>query len=83
MITINKYWKPGCKPCEVQNRVFVELRKEIEFTLQEVNVLELDRSEVIELGIKGVPYLEIYKDGVKIHTGTGLHPIEKLREILA
>jgi thiol-disulfide isomerase/thioredoxin len=82
MIKIVKFSKPGCQPCVAQDIILQQLRNEVQFVLETVNVLEIDRAILDEKKISSVPYLEIYQNDKLLYSDAGMIGKEKILGIL-
>ena len=80
---VHKYGASWCSPCKQlsRNLLPIDFSKE-NITLVEHDVDLMDRSELIKLGIRGVPTLILVRDGVEIGRKTGALTPDELRKFL-
>jgi thioredoxin 1 len=75
------YWAPWCGPCKQQLQILEGINNEIEVI--KINVEE-NKDLAIEMGVRGIPALHYYKNGLLINKTTGvksLNDIEAVFEI--
>ena len=77
------YFATWCGPCKMLMPVLEELSTEkTDTTFVKIDIDEY-RKQAIDTGIKAVPTLVLYKDGVEVSRASGFQPREKLLEWLA
>ena len=74
------FWATWCGPCKMLGPVFEEISKEI----KNVKFAKADIDEVgeeaVELGVRGVPTIILFKDGKEINRIVGFLPKEMLKK---
>ncbi|VEU82502.1 thioredoxin [Acholeplasma hippikon] len=77
------YFATWCGPCKMLMPVLEEISTEKTDTkFVKVDIDEF-RKQAIDTGIRAVPTLVLYKDGVEVSRASGYQPREKLLEWLA
>ncbi len=72
------FWAPWCGPCKMLGPVFDEVSQELEgINFAKANIDEVGE-DAIELGIRGVPTILLFKDGEEVHRISGFLPKEEL-----
>lgn len=76
-------WAPWCGPCKVISPIVDEISNDFQGRVK-VGKLEADsnRDMVMEMGIRSIPTLIVYKDGVEVERTTGAINKQKLAEML-
>ncbi len=78
-----EYWAPWCGPCRL---LFPLLEKMAQEFAGRLVVVKLDVESAPELaeryGVRGVPQLQLFKDGLVVAEKSGLMPEANLRELL-
>lgn len=76
------FWAPWCGPCRMLSPVLEQLAKEDEtITIGKINVDE--QGELAEkFGVRSIPTLVVYKNGVKGKTSLGYQNIDALKELI-
>lgn len=82
MIKIVKFYGEWCGPCKMLTPILNDLKKEYNFTLEEVNVDNGIPEEYSNLNIMNVPTLLIYKSGNLINRINGFVNKDVLNKIL-
>lgn len=77
------YFATWCGPCKMLMPVLEELSTEkTDTAFVKIDIDEF-RKQAIDTGIRAVPTLVLYKDGVEVSRASGYQPREKLLEWLA
>lgn len=74
------FWADWCVPCKTLKPVMHKLANELKFDLARIDA---GAGDVASLGVRGVPTVMIYKDGVKVDGFTGARPDPFVRNLLA
>lgn len=76
-------WAPWCGPCKMISPIVDEISNEYQGKVK-VGKLEADnnRDLVMEMGIRSIPTLIVYKDGVEVERSTGAINKQKISEML-
>lgn len=76
-------WAPWCGPCKMISPIVDEISNDF-YGKVKVGKLEADsnRDMVMEMGIRSIPTLIIYKDGQEVERSTGAINKQKLSEML-
>lgn len=76
-------WAPWCGPCKMISPIVDEISNEYQGKVK-VGKLEADnnRDLVMEMGIRSIPTLIVYKDGVEVERSTGAVNKQKISEML-
>jgi thioredoxin 1 len=76
-------WAPWCGPCKMISPIVDEISSEYQGKVK-VGKLEADnnRDLVMEMGIRSIPTLIVYKDGVEVERSTGAVNKQKISEML-
>lgn len=76
-------WAPWCGPCKMISPIVDEISSEYQGKVK-VGKLEADnnRDLVMEMGIRSIPTLIVYKDGVEVERSTGSVNKQKISEML-
>lgn len=78
-VVLVDFWAEWCHPCRMQHKVLEEISAEYHdvFSVARVNV---DDNKVIsgKLGVRNIPTLILYKDGVEIRRIIGLQSKEMI-----
>lgn len=76
-------WAPWCGPCKMISPIVDEISSDFQGRVK-VGKLEADsnREMVMEMGIRSIPTLLVYKDGVEVERSTGAINKQKIAEML-
>ena len=76
-------WAPWCGPCKMISPIVDEISNEYQGKVK-VGKLEADnnRDLVMEMEIRSIPTLIVYKDGVEVERSTGAVNKQKISEML-
>ena len=76
-------WAPWCGPCKMISPIVDEISNDF-YGKVKVGKLEADsnRDMVMEMGIRSIPTLIVYKDGQEVERSTGSINKQKLSEML-
>lgn len=74
------FWAEWCGPCKMVAPVLEELAKEMgdQLTIAKVNVEESPDAPT-NFGVRGIPTMILFKDGVPVATKVGALPKDKLK----
>ncbi len=76
-------WAPWCGPCKVIGPIVDQISADY---LGKITVGKLDadgaRELISELGVRNIPTLLLYKDGVIVERNTGMASKEKIEELI-
>ncbi|MCC7574825.1 thioredoxin [Candidatus Woesearchaeota archaeon] len=77
--TVVDFWASWCGPCKMLGPVFEEVSKELE----KVKFAKADIDEVgeaaVELGVRGVPTIILFRDGKELNRIVGFVPKDVLK----
>lgn len=77
-----KFFATWCGPCNMMAPIVQELSEEMEdIKFFDLNI-EKNEELVKTLGIKSLPTIVLFEDGVKIKESVGFQPKEKMRKLL-
>ena len=78
-LTIVDFWAEWCGPCKMVAPIIEDLAEEYagKVTFAKVNV-DLNSDVSIKFGIRSIPTLLFFRDGIKEHTVVGALPKAKL-----
>lgn len=83
MIKLEKYSARWCQPCRALSATLSEINLETaNIMLIEHDVDLMPRTDIAALGIRGVPTLILYDDGVEIARKTGALTADELKAFL-
>lgn len=76
-------WAPWCGPCKVIGPIVDQVSSDYVGRLS-VGKLDADgaRDLITELGVRNIPTLLLYKDGVIVERNTGMATKEKIEELV-
>jgi thioredoxin 1 len=76
-------WAPWCGPCKVIGPIVDQVSSDYVGRLS-VGKLDADgaRDLITELGVRNIPTLLLYKDGVIVERNTGMVTKEKIEELV-
>jgi thioredoxin 1 len=79
------YWAPWCNPCLAFAKVFEKIAEE-ESTSQikfvKMNIQDANEEVLESLGIRSVPHLMIFKQGMAVFSESGSMPYAVLRDLV-
>lgn len=85
-ITLVDFWGPWCAPCKQQAPIIDELSDDVVMEGLAVKIAKLDVEQANDLvrsiGLRSVPSIIIYKDGVPVKTMVGVQQKQKLMQEL-
>jgi thioredoxin 1 len=70
MLKVLDFYATWCKPCKLIDSYLDEALKEVEFTVEKINV-DKEEDLVQQYKIKAVPTLIVFKDDVQVDRITG------------
>ena len=79
------YWAPWCNPCLAFAKVFEKIAEEeskskIKFV--KMNIQDADEEVLESLGIRSVPHLMIFKQGMAVFSESGTMPYAVLKDLV-
>ena len=82
-IVLVDIWAPWCGPCKMISPIIDELSAEYLGKIK-VGKIEADsnRDKIMELGVRNIPTILIYKDGEIVERSTGSSTKEKLTDLI-
>jgi len=75
------FWAPWCNPCQQLKPMLEALTAEYDFTLVKVNTEE-EQEIAAQMGIRGIPDVRLYRDGVEVDRFSGALPEAEVRAFL-
>jgi len=78
-VTLVDFWAPWCGPCMMQGPIVERVAEKVGDTAKvaKVNVDEAQRA-AMELGIRAIPTVFVFRDGKPIEQFVGVTPEDKL-----
>jgi len=78
-IVLVDFWAPWCQPCKVQVPILEELEQEVEGV--EFMKLNIDDNRYLsqKLGVRNIPTLVLYDNGIEVKQFAGIQSKEMLR----
>ncbi len=78
-IVLVDFWAPWCQPCKVQVPILEELEQEVEGV--EFMKLNIDDNRYLsqKLGVRNIPTLVLYDNGIEVKRFAGIQSKEMLR----
>jgi thioredoxin 1 len=76
-------WAPWCGPCKIISPIVDEISNEYHGKVK-VGKLEADKNRdlVMDMGIRSIPTLIVYKNGLEVERCTGVVNKQKISEML-
>lgn len=83
-IVVVDYWAPWCQPCLSFANVFEKIAEEEQANIHFVKMNIQDASEDVldSLGIRSVPHLMIFKQGIAVYSESGTIPYAVLKDLV-
>ncbi len=82
-LVVVQYFATWCGPCKMLKPVLEALSSELtDVAFFRVDI-DLYRNQAIEAGIRSVPTVVVYKDGIEVDRSSGYQPKVKVAEWLA
>lgn len=78
---IVNFWAEWCGPCKLLSPILEEMSNTLDIKIYKVNVDE-NPSLAGQFGIKSIPTIVIFDDGVRVKEVVGLRPKEEIIEKL-
>jgi putative thioredoxin len=75
------FWASWCQPCQVLKPMLEALTSEYDFILVKINTEE-EQALAAEMGVRGIPDVRLYHNGVEIDRFSGALPESQVREFL-
>jgi thioredoxin 1 len=78
------FWAPWCGPCHFIAPILDELSEQMngKVTVAKLNVDENPES-TRKYGIRSIPTLKLFKNGMEVETRVGVQPLEELKNLVA
>jgi len=77
------FWAPWCGPCKMFGPIFDKVASENpEVKFAKVNT-QIEQGIATQLGIRSIPTLMVFRDGVLLMNQPGLIPEEALRDVVS
>ena len=74
------FWAPWCAPCQIVGPILEELAAEYDGQLQIAKVNTQEHAfHAVQLGVRGIPTMILFKDGVEKDRLVGAMPKSELR----
>jgi len=81
-ITVLDFWAPWCGPCRMVGPIIDELATNNEdIQVGKVNIGS-NKESAARYGIRSIPTIIFFKDGIKVEQVSGAVPLNKLQEIV-
>lgn len=81
-ITVLDFWAPWCGPCRMLGPIIEELASTNEdIQVGKVNI-DSNGISAATFGIRSIPTIILFKDGVKVDQVAGVTPLKKLQEMV-
>jgi len=81
-ITVLDFWAPWCGPCRMLGPIIEELASANEdIQVGKVNI-DSNGISAATFGIRSIPTIIFFKDGVKVEQVAGVSPLKKLQEMV-
>lgn len=77
------FWAPWCGPCSFIAPILDELSEQMngKVTIAKLNVDENPVS-TNQYGIRSIPTLKLFKNGIEVETRVGVQPLEELKNLV-
>lgn len=73
-LVIVDFWATWCMPCRMLGPIFEKVAAESEFSDVKFVKVDVDKAGDLaqDMGVRGIPYIVVFKDGEKVgdHTGS-------------
>jgi thioredoxin 1 len=79
------YWAPWCNPCLAFAKVFEKIAQEdatTEIQFVKMNIQDATEEVLESLGIRSVPHLMIFKQGMAVFSESGSLPYAVLKDLI-
>lgn len=81
-ITVLDFWAPWCGPCRMLGPIIEDLASTNEdIQVGKVNI-DSNGISAATFGIRSIPTIILFKDGVKVDQVAGVAPLKKLQEMV-
>ena len=80
------FWAKFCSPCKIMKPVFEKVSQELRDSNSEVELYTLDVEEnselAIELGVRAVPTLKSFSNGVEVYSEPGMKMEGQIKQLV-
>lgn len=76
------FWAEWCGPCRMLGPILEEVSNETGLLVGKLNVDE-NPEKTLEFGVKSIPSMVLFKDGLPVHTIVGAMPKHRLLKELS
>lgn len=77
------FFATWCGPCKMQTPILHDLKDKMGDTVDIIKIdIDKNRSIANALGVRSVPTVMIFKNGEPKYRNAGVHPADKLEEII-
>lgn len=76
------FWAEWCGPCRMLGPILEEISNETGLLVGKLNVDE-NPEKTLEFGVKSIPSMVLFKDGLPVHTIVGAMPKHRLLKELS
>jgi len=82
-VTVVDFWAEWCVPCKQMSRILEQLAEELPAGVV-IGKVDADRNRALvdRYGVRGIPALLIFKDGVLVDTRTGVDRKQVLKKAI-
>lgn len=78
------YWAPWCQPCLSFAKIFEKIAQEEQGHIHfvKMNIQDANEEVLDSLGIRSVPHLMIFKQGIAVYSESGTIPYAVLKDLV-